>query len=311
MPASSGHETASLEETMAEMDDKELFSSAMTDDPTPETTEQPVERQEAPPQQDGRPRDEHGRFVAPRGAHEPEPQPEPQQPAAQQPDPARDEGAHVPSWRLREEREKAEAIERRYNDERMQWQRQLEMLQRQMPKPEPAPKPDWYENPDAANEYGTRQLLTPLEQRIQAMEERAQAQLEYNSRNYAFQQFGEQAVRSAYDWTANGIRTQDPEVVHAYNRAMQSPDPYGAMVQAYKRASIVQQIEAAGGPDKWREQQLASGQPQQQSRPQQSSQPQGRVNLPPSLRNTPSARSGNDDDSSDTSDAALFRQAMR
>jgi hypothetical protein len=92
---------------------------------------------------------------------------------------------------------------------------------------------------------------------------------------------------------------------------MQSPDPYGAMVQAYKRASIVQQIEAAGGPDKWREQQLASGQPQQQSRPQPG-QPQGSVTrLPPSLRNTPSARSGNDDDSTDTSDAAMFRHAMR
>ena len=287
---------------MAEMDDKELFSSAMTDEPTPETTEQPVAQPEATPQQDGRPRDEHGRFAR----TEPEPQPEPQQPTAQQPDQARDE-AQIPSWRLREMREEKDAAVQRY----LETQRQLEMLQRQMPKPEPAPKPDLYENPDAAIEYGARQLLTPIEQRIRAMEERAQAQLEYNSRNYAFQQYGEPTVRSAYDWTANGIRTQDPEVVHAYNRAMQSPDPYGAMVQAYKRASIVQQIEAAGGPDKWREQQLASGQPQQQSRPQPG-QPQGSVTrLPPSLRNTPSARSGNDDDSSDTSDAAMFRHAMR
>ena len=292
---------------MAEMDDKELFSSAMTDEPTPETVTETPAAPEQQPQQDGRPRDEHGRFAR----TEPEPQPEPQQPTAQQPDQAREEGAHVPSWRLREEREKAEAIERRYNDERMQWQRQLEMLQRQMPKPEPTPKPDLYENPDAAIEYGARQLLTPIEQRIRAMEERAQAQLEYNSRNYAFQQYGEPTVRSAYDWTANGIRTQDPEVVHAYNRAMQSPDPYGAIVQAYKRAELVHQIEQAGGPDKWREQQLASGQPQQQSRPQPG-QPQGSVTrLPPSLRNTPSARSGNDDDSSDTSDAAMFRHAMR
>src|SRR6187551_229913 len=132
MPASSGHETASLEENMAEMDDRELFSSAMTDEPTPETTEQPVAtpqervgQPEATPQQDGRPRDEHGRFAR----TEPEPQPEPQQPTAQQADPAGDDG-RIPPWRLREMREERDAANQRYLDT----QRQLEVLQRQMPK---------------------------------------------------------------------------------------------------------------------------------------------------------------------------------
>lgn len=285
---------------MAEMDDRELFSSAMTDDPIPEATEAPAEAPAPEPQQDGPTRDEHGRFAS----RQPEPAPEPQQPTAQQPDQARDEG-HVPPWRLREIREERDAINQRY----LETQRQLEMLQRQMPKPEPAPRPDLYENPDAAIEYGARQVLTPIEQRLQAAEARLQAQLEYNSRRDAFREHGEDNVRSAYEWLARGVSNRDPDVVHVYNRAMQSEHPYDAMVQAFKRVSIVQQIEAAGGADKWREQQLA--QPQQQGR-QQSSQPQGSVTrLPPSLRNTPSARSGNDDDNTDTSDAAMFRHAMR
>jgi hypothetical protein len=51
----------------------------------------------------------------------------------------------------------------------------------------------------------------------------------------------------------------------------------------------------------------------QQSRMSNGQSPQGSITkLPPSLRNTPSARgNGADEDSSDMSDAALFRHAMR
>jgi hypothetical protein len=300
MPASSGHETASLEENMAEMDDKELFSSAMTDEPTPETTEQPVAQPEATPQQDGRPRDEHGRFAR----TEPEPTPEPQQPTAQQPDQARDEG-HVPPWRLREIREERDAINQRY----LETQRQLEMLQRQMPKPEPQPVPDPYENPEGFARYHAQQMTSPVEQRQQALEARLQRQVELNSRYFAERDHGPEAVRSAYVWLDQGIKAGDPSVAHVYNQAMQTEHPFESIVSAHKELSLMQQIKAAGGPDKYREQLLAAS--QQQSRPQPG-QPQGSVTrLPPSLRNTPSARSGNDDDSTDTSDAAMFRHAMR
>jgi len=293
---------------MAEMDDKALFSAAMTDEPTPDVVEQPAEQPAAETQQDGPQRDEHGRFAPKQAA---EPTPEPQQPTAQQPEQARDEGAHVPSWRLREEREKAEAIERRYNDERMQWQRQLEMLQRQMPKPEPQTAPDPYENPEGFARYHAQQMTSPVEQRQQALEMRLQRQVELNSRYFAERDHGPEAVRSAYDWLDQGIKAGDPSVAHVYNQAMQSEHPFESIVSAHKELSLMQQIKAAGGPDKYREQLLAASSPQQQSRPQPG-QPQGSVTrLPPSLRNTPSARSGNDDDNTDTSDAAMFRHAMR
>ena len=97
-----------------DIDDKELFSSAMADDPTPDVAEQPAE---APvpetPRQDDRSRDEHGRF-APKQA---EPEPVPQ--AAEQPQEA-DGDVRIPPWRLREMREERDAINQRYLDTQRQ-----------------------------------------------------------------------------------------------------------------------------------------------------------------------------------------------
>jgi hypothetical protein len=296
---------------MAEMDDKELFSSAMTDEPTPETvTETPAEPAQEAPQQDGRPRDEHGRFVAPRGAHEPEPTPEPQQPTAQQPDPAGDDGK-IPPWRLREMRiERDDAIQRSH-----EMQRQLEMLRQQMPKPEPAPRPDLYENPDGAIKYGVQEYVDPQIQQLR--DELAQIKNSYVSereeisRERAIEKYGEEAVRNAYVWVAEGIQKGDPNVAQAYNQVMQSRKPFDRLVQVHQEISLMQQIKAAGGVEQWRAQQLVSGQPQQQSRPQPG-QPQGsNIKLPTSLRSVPSARSNADDDDNDMSDAALFRHATR
>jgi hypothetical protein len=292
-----------------DIDDKELFDSAMTDEPIPEVaTEAPadVSSTEAP-QQDDRPRDEHGRFAAKQAA---EPQPEQ---AAEQPQ-AKDE-ANVPSWRLREVREEAE---RRVAETEARWQRQFEMLQRQnAPKPEPQPAPDLFDNPTGAIKHGVQQEMTPYEQRLQAMEAREQSRLEYYSRREAFRDHGEQAVRTAYEWLANGVRSQDPDVMHTYNRAMQSEHPYDAVVQAYKRADIMHRIGALGDLDKWAIQRAQELQ-QQQSQPQGNGQsrqpsrsPQGSiVKLPPSLSRVPASQV-EEDDESDTSDAALFRHAMR
>jgi hypothetical protein len=286
-----------------DIDDKELFSSAMTDDSTPEVTEAPEAQ---PEQQDGRTRDDHGRFAARQS--EPAPQPEPAAPDQGQ---AKDE-ANVPSWRLREVREEAE---RRVAEANAQWQRQFEMLQRQsQPKPEPTPRPDLFENPDGAIEYGVRTALTPLEERLQAQEARLQSQVEWNSRMYAEQVHGPEKVRAAYNWIAEKVQQRDPDVMHIYQQVMQSAHPYDAIVAAHQKVSVMQQISQVGDIDKWviqRAQELAGAQ-QQQGRQQSNGQPQGSITkLPPSLRNTPSARSGNDDDNSDTSDAALFRHAMR
>ena len=104
-----------------DLDDKELFSSAMTADENPEVeTEASADApaQETPQQE--RQRDEQGRF-----AKQVEPEPKPEQQAQV---PEAKEEANVPSWRLREVREEAD---RRVAETNAQWQRQFEMLQRQ------------------------------------------------------------------------------------------------------------------------------------------------------------------------------------
>ena len=293
-----------------DIDDKELFSSAMTDEPTPETPEAP---QAQPEQQDGRARDEHGRFAS----RQAEPEPQTEQSTSDQGQNAKDE-ANVPSWRLREVREEAE---RRVAEANAQWQRQFEMLQRQnQPKPEPVPRPDLFENPDGAIEYGVRNALTPLEQRLQAQEARLQAQVEWNSRMYAEQAHGPEKVRAAYNWIAEKVQQRDPDVMHIYHQVMQSAHPYESMVAAHQRVSVMQQI--GNDPDAWainRARELAAADPKHRealySQPQaggrQSSSPQGSiVKLPPSMSRLPSSQI-DDGDPNDTSDAAMFRHAMR
>jgi len=294
-----------------DIDDKELFSSAMADEPISDVADTPAE---APvtetPQQDDRPRDEHGRF-APRTQAEPAPEPAPQ--VAATPQEAEDEG-RVPPWRLREMRmERDDAIQRSH-----EMQRQLEMLQRQMPKPEPQPAPDLFENPTGAIDHRLAERLTPYEQQQQALRAEVQAIREENSRWRAESIHGPEAVREGYNWLVQNMPS-DSNVMHLYNQMMQSRDPFGLLVQAHKEMSFVQQVRAAGGPDKWREQQLSQPSQQQASQERAGSrqvsngQSQGSITkLPPSLRNAPSARgNGVDDDPSDMSDAALFRHAMR
>jgi hypothetical protein len=159
--------------------------------------------------------------------------------------------------------------------------------------------------------------LTPIEARVQAMEAKQQEDREATSQYFAIQQHGEPAVRSAYEWLVNASNSKnpDPDAVQAYNRAMQSKHPYDVIVQAYRRSSIVQLIEKAGGdPDKWVMQRAAELQAQQapgNGRQQSNGSPQGSiVKLPPSLKNVASSQVSDDGDD-DTSDAAMFRHAMR
>jgi hypothetical protein len=287
-----------------DIDDKELFSSATTDEQIPEVTAEPAQQEPLPTAsqeragQDGPARDEHGRFAA----KQTEPQPEPQ---AADPSQAKEE-ANVPSWRLREVREEAE---RRVAEAEARWQRQYLELQRQaQPKPEPTPPPDLFENPNGFVDHNVRQLVDPIRAELQQIREE-------NSRYRAEDKHGADKVRASYDWVAQGIAQRDPEAISAYNRAMQSPHPFDVLVTAHQQRTVFQTIGA--DPNAWFEKELERrmSDPQfaaklQQSR-QSNGQPQGSITkLPPSLRNTPAARGAVEDDN-DMSDAALFRHAMR
>jgi hypothetical protein len=293
-----------------DVDDKELFNAAMADEPTPDVaTEAPEAPTQEQPSTDGRNRDEHGRFARTEPAS---------QPAQQGSVPeAKEDGANVPSWRLREVREEAE---RRVAETEARWQRQFEMLQRQnQPKPEPKPVPDLYENPVEFSRYQAQEVVNPLEQRVLAQEARLQAQVEFNSRMYAERDHGPEAVRAAYNWIAEKVQQRDSDALHLYHQVMQSSHPFDAIVTAHKRTSVMQQI--GNDPDAWaiqRARELAASDTKyrdalysQPSRQQSNGNPQGSiVKLPPSMSRLPNAQVSGDDDN-DVSDAALFRHAMR
>lgn len=285
------------------MDDKELFNAAINDDSDQDATEQHTEQAEAEQvaeqaADDGqRERDEHGRFVA----------------QQKQPEAAKQDEAHVPSWRLREEREQREATERRYQEAQANWQRQIAELQARLPKAE-TPRPDIFENPDAFVQQATQQQLDPVRSEIGKLRE-------FYSQRDAIKEHGLEKVQAAYKAIEDGMSRRDPETVAAYNRAMQSMDPYGTIVSWHQQREVYSQI--GNDPNAWFEKQLEkrlSEDPQfaaqQLQRIQQITQQSSagkqtphRVALPPSLSRVSSAQVATDD--GDMTDASLFANAMR
>lgn len=290
-----------------DISDRELLDSALADE-QPEVVEQPETVEQPQAQSTEQPRDDNGRFAARQA--EPEP-PQQQQPAAQQPaQQAQQPEANVPSWRLREVREEAE---RRLAEERANWQRQFEMLQRQnQPKPEPQPIPDVFENPNGFLEHGVRQAVDPIKSEIGQLRE-------FYSRRDAEREHGAEKVKAAFDWIAQGMASRDPEAVATYQRAMQSMHPFGELVTAHQQKAVYQQI--GNDPQAWfgktLEERLSDPKfagellqkIQQSARGGQT--PQGNlIQLPPSINKVPSAQSASDEDN-DMSDGALFRHSMR
>lgn len=281
--------------------DKELFESALSDEPieavaADETvTEQPAS--------DGPARDEHGRF-APK---EPEPVA-----AEAQPEPQGKDEAHVPSWRLREERERAESAERRAREIEANWQRQFQELQSRLPKQEPTPAPDVFEDPNKFLEHGVKQAVDPIKSEIGQLRE-------FYSRREAVREHGQEKVEAAYKAVAEGMQSRDPETMAVYQRAMSSMDPFGEIVSWHQQKAVYSQI--GNDPNAWFEKELekrladpqfASAQLQkiQSSVRAPSSQAPNQIKLPPSIGKVPSSHSASDD-VGDMSDGSLFAHAMR
>lgn len=275
--------------------DKELFDSALSDEPIEQVaadetvTEQPVN--------DGQVRDEQGRFAT--KAEEPA---EPQ---------GKDE-AHVPSWRLREERERADSAERRSREVEANWQRQFNELQSRMPKQEPTPAPDVFEDPNKFLEHGVKQAVDPIRSEINGLRE-------FYSRKAATSEHGVEKVNAAYEAVKNGMQSRDPETMAIYQRAMQSMDPFGEIVSWHQQKTVYSQI--GNDPNAWFEKELEKRMADPQFAASQmqriqtgvrspSAQSNNLIKLPPSIGKIPTSHSASDD-VGDMSDGSLFANAMR
>jgi hypothetical protein len=122
------------EPTVVDVDvsDEDLFNEAKADQAPEPAVAVAAESETPPPEAGDQPRDEHGRF-APKAGDTPAPADATPPPAEPTPE---SDGGHIPAWRLREEAENRRAAEAKLQ----QYERELEQLRRNQPKPEP-PKP--------------------------------------------------------------------------------------------------------------------------------------------------------------------------
>jgi hypothetical protein len=280
-------------------DDKELFESALTDEPEIEAPQ--VEAQEPEIQ----PRDESGRF-APK-AKEPEPQSQPEPEVAQEPEQPTEqqrENQGIPPWRLKEEADARRAAE----DRARQYERDLEAMRQQIAQnKQPEKVLDIFEDPNAFVDHGVKTAVDPVNQRVSQL-------TEFYSQRDAEREFGAEKVKAAYDAIADGLQRRDPEVSAIYQRAMQSLDPYGEIVRWHQKTTVFSQI--GSDPSAWFEKQLEerlkdpAHQAKLMERIRGNVQPRPVTQLPPSLNKATSAAS-NEDDGEDTSDAGLLKSALR
>ena len=264
---------------------EELFNSALSDEP-PEVVEQTAESDQ------GVARDEQGRF-APKAEEPAKPEPEAQAKPAEP-----KEEAQVPSWRLRELRERAEAAETRAR----QIEQQLLALR---PKPEPVAKPDIFEKPDEFVRSNVQEIVSPLEQRLSTA-------IETMSRNFAISQHGEERVTQAYSALDQAAKRGDPQALAVVSAVKQSNDPYGDIARWYAgneaslnpEAFFQRKLEEAMKDEKFKEGLM------QKLSPTPEASPEPVFRLPPSVGRIPSAKAASES-GGDMGDRSLFEHAMR
>jgi hypothetical protein len=283
-------------------EDRALFEAALSDEP-PATVTEAVEPapQEQPAEQEGQPRDEHGRF-APKAQ-----EPEAPAPALSPPEPQPDH--RIPLTELLNEREKRQKFERELEETRRQnealqaqWQQfQAQQQRQQQPPPE---APDIFENPQAY----TSHIQQTLEQRTRELELNFSLRLAKMSYKDEF----DEAYQAVMQRGAMGDKATVAALVN-------SSDPGEAIVSWHRQQKIYQQTggDLEGYFAKRQEELLKDpaflAKAVEAVRAQQGNGQNGQrpaVQLPPSLSRIPSA-AASVEDAGGMSDAALFAQALR
>jgi hypothetical protein len=203
-------------------------------------------------------------------------------------------------------REEADA--RRAAEERAQvYEQKLKEYEAHLARQQPQKVPDWFENPDAAMQEALVRWMGPIvqDQRNQAI---------YNSRLVAGLVHGQDKVDAAEAAFLQEHRSGTLDKMD-YERVVQSPNRYDAVVNWHKRQNIVSTV--GNDPNEWFVKTLDQhlGDPRFQAavmeriRGSAATRP-GATRLPPSLSGK-TASVGNADDGAggDLSDASLFNFA--
>ena len=208
--------------------EQEIYDEAV--EQTQNIPETPTEA--SPEAKDGRARDDKGRFAP----ASPEPSSEVVQEATPQPEaePETEHGGRVPSWRVKEEADRARRAEESLQELKAELQQmRMAMYQQRQPEPQPAPEP-----PDIfADPQGFIQSLDQkYENRLKTL------QLE-NSLRFAHYAHGDKFNEAYQSFTDYVNRTRDQAT---YQRVMASNDPGEALVGWFKDTQLQKEL---GGSD--------------------------------------------------------------
>lgn len=267
--------------------EQEIFDSALTDAP-----EAPVEEIQQEQPEAVVARDEQGRFA-------PKPEEPAEKPRTEEPE------RGPPAWRLKEEADARRAAEQ----ERDRYRTELDNFRRQQQ--EQKPPPDIFEDAPKFVDQRVGTAVDPIKQEIGQLRE-------FYSQREAVREHGQEKVKAAYDWIAQGMQSRDPERMAIYNRAMGSFDPYGEIVQSHQKQSLFEQI--GTDPNAFVEKQLDeklkdpafAAKMLERIRGVTQQRPSSSVTqLPPSLNRMSSSAPRAEGDDDDDSDAGLFRQVTR
>ncbi|AWI90273.1 hypothetical protein C0214_19640 [Methylobacterium sp. DM1] len=200
------------------------------------------------------PHQDEGRQAEGQGAQEPsgQPQGEVSQPSGEGAQPGHQEMIpharfHAVNEELRGYKDRFGSLESRYNERERLIAEQAQQLnhvlgllqqgQRGQPQAQAQPQQpqaDWWQDPDAAFAHNIERAISPLQQRLDR-------QREGFSQMLAVEKFGAETVSTATSELQRRMQADPNGMAYTYRAIMDSPHPYGALVNWHKEQSALSQ----------------------------------------------------------------------
>lgn len=256
-------------------EDRALFEAAIAPEPTPAPAETPPAPVPAEP------------------------------PAPPTPEPAE---AGIPSWRLREEAERARVAE----DRARQLQERLTSIETHLR--QQAPPPDFFANPDQAMQAALNQSLRPLVEEFQRGREQDRRERMYLGKMVAESAHGADKV-SAAEQAFLDARERETLAPEDYEAVVQAPNRYDAVVRWHKRQTVAAAV--GDDPEAWYQKRLEADMAKPEFQAQMLERVRGAAagrpstnRLPPSLSRATAAAGNGPDTVGDLSDSSLWAKTM-
>lgn len=138
------------------------------------------------------------------------------------------EALHAEKQKVKRYTEEVADFRKQLSETNAAWERRMaELVQAVKPKQEPAPKPDWFENPEIATQYAVQSTVSPQFEHINQ-------QLLSIARDNAETRFTPEKVSEAEQAFISALQSQKLDPAD-YQKVVSSPNRYAAAVQWHQR----------------------------------------------------------------------------